>query len=711
VPAKIHGLRVQKGLRYRNDGPGSAQAYVSGGTINDMSQYFATGPEVLFQVPFDARPADLVEHPSMRVLGGFAGWEYVPLSPRNQQNEFMPFGLVSSSLSDFGLQGNYYGAGMLINGTANCQFHDLSIRWFNAALSFYGAVTYSNYFKDLDLEAVTSILALRTAYLQSFSRINSGLSGPRVFVCADNASQVAIEDWLLSPSHATSHYVYSDGASVFLRRFWADNEGFDLQGSCEYYFGALGSVSGVKVDIEWIEEGIGSYRKPVILLGGANSRRIGEVFQYPSYFSFKSTAISPERTQPARIQVDSPFWYAKLRNDAVYERGPFVLDNTLNGDSRVKVEDEWYNGPPRSSLWRKGMVTLNPPDVVSGRPVEYACSQSGAYGTATPPRWVATKVLDDDESRLAADLVGHSYWSAGAAPATTIFGYWSDAVQVQNMDWIFQQLAPSIPALPTSLSAGLTLTGALRSKIGGEIGANLGYSRQPVTFKFPEAGRAEASAVSFGPATGDWGDGGYTGVPSAVVIVDESGNLIASADIDPEPVKSGDSGVSLGAGAVFMQHQPVAGSAFSPAVEDALAKAWLGGSQLPVWNLYLALSTGEADVASGPVEPADSAYQRVAAPPACWTSTTGTRNNGGRYYPDGIQESVTQYEIAVVTNKQEMEFAKPTTDWGTVRSVYLMDAPTGGNVVAAANLVLPRTVKAGGAAPGFEIGAIRAVRS
>ena len=39
-------------------------------------------------------------------------------------------------------------------------------------------------------------------------------------------------------------------------------------------------------------------------------------------------------------------------------------------------------------------------------------------------------------------------------------------------------------------------------------------------------------------------------------------------------------------------------------------------------------------------------------------------------------------ELAVVTNRQALEFPAPNSDWGTVRSVYLMDAASGGNVVA-----------------------------
>ena len=340
-----------------------------------------------------------------------------------------------------------------------------------------------------------------------------------------------------------------------------------------------------------------------------------------AYFSYKSQVLCTERSQPALIRVDSPCWHGEVRQDGVYERGPFVLDNTLHGDSRVKVHDFWSNGPPRSSLWSKGMARIHPPDVVSGRPLEYVCSLSGSYGTATPPRWHASQVCDDDPTRLAADLVGHSYWSAGAAPAVTVFGFWSDAVQVQNMDWIFQQTVPSIPALPSALWAALSNASALRSGFVSEVPAGVGYARQPVTFTFPTAGRAEASGLSFGPTTGNWDDGGVGSLTSAVCILDSSGNLIASADFAPRAIAAGDT-VSFGSGQVFQQNQPASRGGFSLAVEDALAKAWLGGVALPVWNLYLALSTGVADPSKPPSEPTDPAYQRVAAPPSVWTSAT-----------------------------------------------------------------------------------------
>ena len=231
-----------------------------------------------------------------------------------------------------------------------------------------------------------------------------------------------------------------------------------------------------------------------------------------------------------------------------------------------------------------------------------------------------------------------------------------------------------------------------------------------MTFTFSQAGRAEASSLSFGPAKADWDNGGGSSLTSAVVIVDSSGNLIASADFAPVSLKSGGN-LTFPTGGLFMQHQPVAGGAFSPLVEDALAKAWLGGSQLPVWNLYLALSTGVANVAIAPSEPSDPGYARLAAPPSVWNSATAVKaTTSARTFASGLDNSMS-YDIAVVTNKQVLNFPAPTMDWGTVQSVYLMDAATGGNVLAAANLILPRSVNAGDPAPGFDLGAFRINRS
>ena len=367
LPCKVFGFRVQSGVRYQCGSAGDSQAYVGGGTINDRNQFFASGTSVRFMVPFLEKPADVADHPSMMVAGA-SGTEPVPLSSKNSANsELVPFGLVGATVSNLGLASAGYGAGILMSGTTNSQFSDLRIQGMGVALATYGFSNYSNVHTRLDLDARAALVVLRRAGILYFSDINSKSSAPWVFLSADRYSGGAFENWVVSPNTATVHYVYSEGASFLFRNFTTDNEGYNLLGCCEFYFGAVGEWGGASVEFEWTNGGTGSYRRPMIVLGGPSVKSVDNSPNRTAFFSLKSQLLCGERSQPARIRVDCPYWHGELRNDAVYERGPLVLDNTVNEDSRVKVEESWMNGPPRSGYWSKGTTTIHPPDVVSGR--------------------------------------------------------------------------------------------------------------------------------------------------------------------------------------------------------------------------------------------------------------------------------------------------------------------------------------------------------
>jgi len=76
-------------------------------------------------------------------------------------------------------------------------------------------------------------------------------------------------------------------------------------------------------------------------------------------------------------------------------------------------------------------------------------------------------------------------------------------------------------------------------------------------------------------------------------------------------------------------------------------------------NFYIALST--TDVTSGETltEPSGNGYSRLTVPN---NSTNWSANTN-----------------SVVTNNLDLSFAESTTSWGTIKSVVILDALTGGN--------------------------------
>jgi hypothetical protein len=51
-------------------------------------------------------------------------------------------------------------------------------------------------------------------------------------------------------------------------------------------------------------------------------------------------------------------------------------------------------------------------------------------------------------------------------------------------------------------------------------------------------------------------------------------------------------------------------------------------------------------------------------------------------------------------------FPTPTASWGTVQSLFVADAASGGNVLAMADLTTPLAVSSGGAAPKVAVNAL-----
>lgn len=126
-----------------------------------------------------------------------------------------------------------------------------------------------------------------------------------------------------------------------------------------------------------------------------------------------------------------------------------------------------------------------------------------------------------------------------------------------------------------------------------------------------------------------------------------------------------------------------------------LARALLGqvlgrGAYTPSATIYVALSNADYDpAATGDDlnEATGPGYQRLAVvnTSAAWPADTGA--------------------VVSTRNHAKLLFATPTGDWGTVRSYYLLDAPTGGHSLYGANLTAPTPVPAG-PAPYIPAGAL-----
>ncbi len=111
-----------------------------------------------------------------------------------------------------------------------------------------------------------------------------------------------------------------------------------------------------------------------------------------------------------------------------------------------------------------------------------------------------------------------------------------------------------------------------------------------------------------------------------------------------------------------------------------------GSSFSPPSILYVGLSTGASNKAGTISEPSGGGYNRVA-----------------------ITSSLTNFPAAASgtkSNNAAISFPAPTASWGTIQSVLIADAATGGNVIAMADLTQPKPINSGGSAPTIAVGSL-----
>ena len=110
--------------------------------------------------------------------------------------------------------------------------------------------------------------------------------------------------------------------------------------------------------------------------------------------------------------------------------------------------------------------------------------------------------------------------------------------------------------------------------------------------------------------------------------------------------------------------------------------------------LHFALFTTAATDAGGQVEVSGGAYARAAVTRSL-TNFAGTQGAGTTVASTGTS--------GTTSNNATILFAAPTANWGTVTSIGVFDAPTGGNMLLHGTLTTPKTISAGSDAPSFAV--------
>ncbi len=102
--------------------------------------------------------------------------------------------------------------------------------------------------------------------------------------------------------------------------------------------------------------------------------------------------------------------------------------------------------------------------------------------------------------------------------------------------------------------------------------------------------------------------------------------------------------------------------------------------------LYVGLSLTRAYKGGYTSEPAGGSYARVALP-----------NDLGSFL---------SASSGAKTNAVSIRFPTPSAAWGAISSVFIADAPTGGNVLAMADISEPRAIESGDSPPTIAVNSL-----
>lgn len=115
-------------------------------------------------------------------------------------------------------------------------------------------------------------------------------------------------------------------------------------------------------------------------------------------------------------------------------------------------------------------------------------------------------------------------------------------------------------------------------------------------------------------------------------------------------------------------------------------------------TLYVGAFTAAPSDTGGGTEVTGGSYARVAITSSL-ANWAGTQAAGSTTASTGTS--------GTTSNNNAITFPAPTANWGTITSLAIFDAPTGGNPQYYGTLTVPRVVNSGDAAPVFAPGALQ----
>ena len=346
------------------------------------------------------------------------------------------------------------------------------------------------------------------------------------------------------------------------------------------------------------------------------------------------------------VDCDGPHWTGRIKNSAG-NYAPHASNTNTYGLGKVIVEDTSFVSPPRWGQWYRGSSQFFPQCPPDGQFNEIRVAATGTIGSETPPTFVGFKAIQaDPNASLAAYTLDHT---AIAATLSGQVSSWGTLTQ-----WGADQLVPGLfggprfnqPQLGTSgtFSIGGSPTGGTFTlSYGGQTTSGIAWNASAATV---QSALQALSSIGTGNM---FVTGGFTS-GFAPYNFQFAGPLFNQ--------------VGAGLGLTINTSGLTGGTPTATVTPAGLPKTW-----------YVGLSTSRAFRPGSYIEPA---------------GTTG-------YVRASIANSSAGFTAASAGAKASaagLSFGTATQAY-TVQSLFLADAPTGGNVWAVIQLAAPLSVTIG----------------